>query len=69
MTLIHSKMNTEVRMSDQVAAEDIVVRNEAGQSVVVVPKGQRIPEHLLPKPKTKKVGGPAENKARPAPKK
>lgn len=65
MSLISSQsMNTNAPLSDKVAEEDIIERNDAGQNVVVVPKGQRIPEHLLPK--GKKVTGPAENKARSA---
>lgn len=31
-------------MSEKIAKEDIVVRNELGQNVVVVPKGQPIPK-------------------------
>ena len=69
MTLNSSQsMNTNVPLSDEVASEDMVERNDAGQNVVLVPKGQRIPLHLLAKPKAKKVSGPAENKARKGPK-
>lgn len=72
MSLITSKVVTEgVRMSEQIAERDITEVNEAGQTVVVVPKGRPIPEHLVKKPAKaagKKVAGPAENKARRAPK-
>lgn len=56
-------------MSDQIATEDIIERNQAGQMVVVVPKGQPIPAHMVPtRPvAAKKVDGPVENKARKMP--
>lgn len=61
-------------MSDRVAKKDIVRQNHLGQSVVVVPKGQLIPEGFeLEKGEveTKKETAPLENKAtegRPTPK-
>lgn len=69
MTVIRStQMKEAVLMSDQVAKEDITEVNDLGQTVVVVAKGQPIPEHLLPKKSAaKKVDGPAEDKARKAP--
>lgn len=55
-------------MSDQIAKEDITEVNELGQTVVLVAKGQPIPEGLVPKkPAAKKVSAPAENKARKSP--
>lgn len=57
-------------MSDKIAAEDITEVNDLGQTVVLVAKGQPVPEHLLPARKAasaKKVDAPAENKARRAP--
>lgn len=69
MALITSQIVKEaVRMSDQIAEQDIVEVNDLGQTVVVVAKGQPIPEHLVPKRSAaKKVAAPAENKARKAP--
>lgn len=34
-------------LSDQVAERDITERNEAGQTVVIVPAGKRIPMRLV----------------------
>jgi hypothetical protein len=48
MTLItsYTAKGAEVvaKKTEKIAEEDIVVRNELGQMVVVVPKGQPIPE-------------------------
>ena len=53
-----------VELSDEVAVRDIVERNQAGQNVVVVPRGQRIPKPLLPlATEQKAVTGPPETKA------
>lgn len=49
-------------MSDQIAQHDIVEKNAAGQTVVLVAKGQRIPKEL--QVRAKAVAAPAENKAR-----
>lgn len=49
MALVSSqslKKEATPEMSDKVAKEDIVRENEAGQQVVVVPKGQPIPDDL-----------------------
>lgn len=58
-------------MSDQIAKHDITERNDAGQTVVLVPKGQPIPAHLVEreKPAAKKVAAPAEDKSRRGPRK
>jgi len=68
-------MEAKPPMSDRVAKKDIVRRNHLGQNVVVVAKGQEIPEGLrLEKgeaTETKKETAPLENKAdagRPMPK-
>lgn len=61
-------------MTERVAAKDIVRTNRLGQRVVVVPKGQPIPEGFeLEKgeTETKKETAPLQNKAdegRPTPK-
>lgn len=54
------------RMSDQIAERDITETNPAGQTVVLVPAGQPIPEHLLERAAGKALD-PPENKAKPAP--
>lgn len=52
LTSTHS-IYKEVVLTDRIATEDIVERNEAGQNVVVVPKGQPIPEGVdVPKSKS-----------------
>lgn len=48
-----ASFNREVQMTDRVAKEDIIVRNDLGQNVVVVAAGQPIPEGVdVPKSKT-----------------
>ena len=53
-------------MTDQVADRDITRRNHLGQTVVVVPKGQRIPAHLA-EAEGRAIHAPAEDKAVAAP--
>lgn len=63
MALIHSQaMKKEAApVADQkVAKEDIVVQNEAGQNIVVVPAGQPIPDDL---DERKAAVGAVEDKA------
>lgn len=63
MALISSQtLKKEDQMSQRIAERDIVQKNAAGQNVVVVAKGQPIPDGLEV-PDTKKKA-PAQNKAR-----
>jgi hypothetical protein len=77
MALLNSralKREATPPMSDKVAKKDIVRKNHLGQNVVVVPKGQLIPDGLeleRGEGETKKDDAPLENKAsegRPSPK-
>ena len=71
MTLITSqsmKQEATVAKGESIAARDIVRRNSFGQNVVVVPKGQPIPDSIEDvtdeeRGTEKKKGAPAENKA------
>ena len=71
MTLITSqslKQEAPVSNSENVAARDIVRRNSFGQNVVVVPKGQPIPDSIEDvtdeeRGVEKKKARPTENKA------
>lgn len=57
MTLISSQtLKESQRMTDKIAEEDITEVNALGQTVVVVPKGQPVPEG---------VDAPAQDKAAP----
>jgi hypothetical protein len=63
MTLITSQtLKQEVHMSDRIATEDIVEKNENGQNVVVVPAGQPIPDGV-DVPKSKSEATPADEPA------
>jgi hypothetical protein len=59
----------------KIAEKAIVKKNELGQRVVVVPKGQPIPGEFVSdkpkakKPAAKKVAAPVEDKARKGPRK
>lgn len=66
MSLINSQsiVTEGSRMSDQIAKQDIIEKNDLGQFVLVVAKGQPIPVGRVEKPAAKKVAAPAENKAR-----
>lgn len=39
-------LRREIALSERIAKEDIIEVNDLGQSVVVVPKGQPIPESV-----------------------
>lgn len=57
-------------MSGLIADRDLIITNALGQRVVVVPKGQPVPEqHASLMAESKAVAAPPENKAAPAPRK